>query len=48
MAIEFVKMMISEEGQNIFTDIGQPPIVPAVVDDIDLLPEELKPFVVVE
>lgn len=30
MAIEFVKLMISEEGQRIFADLGQPPIAPAV------------------
>ena len=48
MAIEFVKIVISEEGQKIFTDLGQPPIVPAIVDHIDLVPEELKPFLEAE
>ncbi|MDY6966284.1 MAG: tungstate ABC transporter substrate-binding protein WtpA [Halobacteriota archaeon] len=48
MAIEFVKIIVSEEGQEIFTKLGQPPIVPAIVDNIDKLPEELKPFLEVE
>ena len=48
MAIEFVKIVISEEGQKIFTDLGQPPIVPVIVDYMDLVPEELKPFLEAE
>lgn len=48
MAIEFVKIVVSEEGQKIFTDLGQPPIVPAVVDNVDMLPEDLKSFVEAE
>ena len=27
---EFVKLLVSLEGQEIFTDLGQPPIAPAV------------------
>ena len=30
MALEFVKLVISPKGQQIFTDLGQPPITPAV------------------
>ena len=30
MALEFVKLVISQEGQQIFADLGQPPITPAV------------------
>ncbi|MCD6206568.1 MAG: tungstate ABC transporter substrate-binding protein WtpA [Methanosarcinales archaeon] len=29
-ALEFVKLVVSSEGQQIFADLGQPPIVPAV------------------
>ena len=30
MGLEFVKLVTSSEGQQIFSDLGQPPIVPAV------------------
>ena len=30
MGLEFVKLVVSNEGQQIFVDLGQPPIVPAV------------------
>ncbi|MEA1894149.1 MAG: tungstate ABC transporter substrate-binding protein WtpA [Euryarchaeota archaeon] len=30
MGLEFVKLVVSNEGQQIFADLGQPPIVPAV------------------
>nr|QNO41261.1 putative solute-binding protein [Methanosarcinales archaeon ANME-2c ERB4]QNO41688.1 putative solute-binding protein [Methanosarcinales archaeon ANME-2c ERB4] len=30
MGLEFVKLVISSEGQQIFTDLGQPPITPAI------------------
>ena len=45
-AIYYVKKIISEDGQKIFSDMGQVPIVPAVVDKIDNIPEELKDLVV--
>jgi ABC-type Fe3+ transport system substrate-binding protein len=30
MGLLFVKLVVSPEGQQIFVDLGQPPIVPAV------------------
>lgn len=30
MAVEFVKFMISSEGQNILKQTGQPPVIPAI------------------
>ena len=42
LAVEFVELLLSEEGQSIFLDNGQPPIVPAVASDIDAVPEGLK------
>ncbi len=30
LGLEFVKLVISSEGQQIFSDLGQPPITPAV------------------
>ena len=44
LAVEFVKLVISEEGQQIFIDNGQPPIVPAVSNDINVVPDELKDY----
>ena len=40
----FVKYMIDETGQNIFREMGQPPITPAVASDLDKVPEILKPY----
>jgi len=48
LAIEFIEIVISEEGQEVFRSLGQPPIVPAIADDIDLLPEELQGLVEAE
>ncbi len=48
LAVEFVKLVISEEGQQIFIDNGQPPIVPAVSNDINVVPDELKEYLAKE
>jgi len=48
LAVEFVKLVISEEGQKIFIDNGQPPIVPAVSNDINVVPDELKEYLAKE
>jgi len=44
----FVKLVVSNEGQQIFTDLGQPPIVPAVgsgeVPDGSLAEEQVTPI----
>lgn len=45
LAEDFVRYVINELGQRVFTDNGQPPIVPAVASDIDAIPESLKPLV---
>ena len=44
LAMEFVKLVISEEGQKIFIDNGQPPIIPAVSNDISAVPDGLKEY----
>jgi len=44
LAVEFVKLLLGEEGQAIFMDNGQPPIVPAITSDVDAVPEGLKTF----
>ncbi|HJH31909.1 MAG TPA: tungstate ABC transporter substrate-binding protein WtpA [Methanosarcinaceae archaeon] len=48
LAVEFVKMMISEEGQQVFIDNGQPPIIPAVTNNLGSVPNELKDYLTQE
>lgn len=45
LAIEFIILLVTEDGQRIFENCGQPPIVPTVASDIDKLPEDLQPLV---
>lgn len=45
-AIEFVKLLITDYGNKVFVDAGQPPIVPAIADDISKLPKSLQPLVI--
>ncbi len=46
LAVDFIKLLIADYGQEVFENCGQPPIVPAVASDIDKLPENLQPLVV--
>ncbi len=46
LGLEFVKFVISDAGQQIFANMGQPPIVPP--EGSGNLPEELKSLVYVE
>jgi molybdate/tungstate transport system substrate-binding protein len=46
LAEEFVKYIINESGQTIMSNSGQPPVVPAVTNDISMIPESLKTYVV--
>lgn len=48
LAEEWVKYVINEYGQGVWTDNGQPPITPAVTSDLDKTPESLKSYVVDE
>jgi len=45
LALEFVKFLISPDGQAIMEAQGQPPIVPATTVDMDTVPAELKELV---
>jgi molybdate/tungstate transport system substrate-binding protein len=45
LGVQFVEFLLGEEGQNVFTNNGQPPIVPAITNDLDRVPEELVPLV---
>ncbi|MBN2336264.1 tungstate ABC transporter substrate-binding protein WtpA [Candidatus Bathyarchaeota archaeon] len=44
MAAEFIKYMINEQGNAVFSDLGQPPVTPGIVSDMDAVPETLKQF----
>jgi molybdate/tungstate transport system substrate-binding protein len=46
LAAEFVEYIINEFGQTVFNNNGQPPVVPAITDDITEVPESLKTYVV--
>lgn len=48
LAEQFVKYMIDEFGQSVFTEMGQPPIAPAVVNDLDKLPVILRFYCIEE
>ena len=45
LAIEFIMLLITKYGQEVFENFGQPPIIPAVASDVDELPENLQPLV---
>jgi molybdate/tungstate transport system substrate-binding protein len=45
LAIAWIDFLLSSEGVAIMEANGQPPIVPAVTDNVDNLPEELKKYV---
>jgi molybdate/tungstate transport system substrate-binding protein len=45
LGAEFIKYIINESGQEIFEEQGQPPIVPAIVDNLEKVPELLKDYV---
>lgn len=43
LAVEFLKFLLGEGGQAIMERNGQPPIVPAVTNDLAKVPFELRP-----
>ncbi len=46
LAEEFVKYIINESGQATLSDSGQPPVVPALADDVDKVPQSLQSYAV--
>jgi molybdate/tungstate transport system substrate-binding protein len=46
LAAEFIEYIINDFGQTVFNNNGQPPVVPAVTNDISKIPESLKTYVV--
>ena len=45
LAIDFIKLMLSEEGQSVLNECGQPPVFPAVTNNKTALPLALQPYV---
>ncbi len=45
LAISFVEFLLGPQGQAIMAENGQPPVVPAIASNRDMLPAELKEFV---
>jgi molybdate/tungstate transport system substrate-binding protein len=45
LAISWVEFLLSDQGMAILEANGQPPVIPAVTNDIDKLPEALKRFI---
>jgi molybdate/tungstate transport system substrate-binding protein len=45
LAAEFVEFMLGSQGQAIMMDNGQPSITPAVTNNIDLVPDNIKALV---
>lgn len=46
LAEEFVKYIINESGQATMDESGQPPVVPALADDVTKVPQSLQSYVV--
>ncbi len=40
----FIKYMIDETGRDIFREMGQPPITPAIASDLNKMPETIKQY----
>ncbi|OKY78658.1 MAG: ABC-type molybdate transport system, periplasmic component [Candidatus Methanohalarchaeum thermophilum] len=45
LAADVVKFILSDKGDQIMSDAGQPPINPAVVNDMEAVPEEISDLV---
>jgi molybdate/tungstate transport system substrate-binding protein len=45
LAAEFIEYIINEFGQGVFNDNGQPPVVPAIADDVTEVPESLQQYI---
>ncbi|MBN1134874.1 MAG: tungstate ABC transporter substrate-binding protein WtpA [Methanosarcinaceae archaeon] len=44
LAVDFVEFLLGEEGQKVFNENGQPPIVPAITNNLESVPQELVPL----
>jgi len=44
LAVSFAKLLLSEQGDTIFENAGQPPISPALASDLDKVPTPLQQY----
>jgi len=44
MAAAFLELLLGADGRQVFTNMGQPPIVPPRCNDLTLLPDVLQPL----
>lgn len=44
LALAYVELLLSPEGQALMERNGQLPIVPAIADDLEAVPESLRPY----
>jgi ABC-type Fe3+ transport system substrate-binding protein len=45
LAVEFVRFILGQEGQEIFNSLKHPTMSPALTDNLDRVPNALKPLV---
>ncbi len=48
LAQQFIEYMIDAFGRSVFTEMGQPPITPAVTNDLDRVPAVLRSYCIEE
>ncbi|NLE09794.1 MAG: tungstate ABC transporter substrate-binding protein WtpA, partial [Dehalococcoidales bacterium] len=44
-AVRFMQFVLGPDGQRIFLENSHPPLVPAGCDNVEALPDELRPLV---
>lgn len=42
IAVKFLQLLLSETGQEVFENAGQPPIIPALTNDVNKVPEDVR------
>ena len=46
MAVAFLELLLGPDGQQVFSEMGQPPLVPALSNNNASLPQSLIPYCV--
>ncbi|MHA1506512.1 MAG: tungstate ABC transporter substrate-binding protein WtpA [Candidatus Asgardarchaeia archaeon] len=46
LALEFVRLILSDVGKEILNELGQPPLDPALTNDVENVPEQIKAYVI--
>ncbi|MHA1860337.1 MAG: tungstate ABC transporter substrate-binding protein WtpA [Candidatus Asgardarchaeia archaeon] len=45
LALEFVCLILSDKGRQIFDELGQPPLNPALTNEVEKVPEQIRAYV---